>query len=320
MGYVKLFESILESTVWQEDLHVKIVWITILAMKDRDGVVAASVPGLARRAGVNVQQCEDALNKFLAPDKYSRTKEHEGRRIEAIDGGWYVLNHDKYRDLLDADDQREKAAERQRRKRERDAASRDVTPGHALSRDVRDADADPDLSPPSSKLPDSDGRAIPPCTEPVADAAADLQHKLEQTAQQLADDEPARRARNAVADAAWTNLNRLRREVAAELGLAGVRDLHVMDQGRRQLSMRLRECPSLAEAEESVAHVLAVISAEARASRTVQWLSGSAFEERSWRTAIAKTVADAARPRHGPRSDSRGTPIPDPNRRKSKAL
>lgn len=120
-GYTKLFGSILHSTIWAETHATRIVWMTMLAAKDKDGIVEASIPGLARLANVTIEECETALAKFLAPDPYSRTKDNEGRRIEEVHGGWRVLNHDYYRGLLDAEDQRDKAAERQRRKRDRDA-------------------------------------------------------------------------------------------------------------------------------------------------------------------------------------------------------
>lgn len=143
MSYVKLFESILDSTVWLEDLHVKVVWITMLAMKDADGIVHASIPGLAKRAGVTLAQCEESLAKFLGPDPYSSSKEHEGRRVAEVDGGWRVLNHDKYRDQLDQDDQRAKAAERMRRYRERRTVG-DVTVTPSDAGDVTVRHTDPD--------------------------------------------------------------------------------------------------------------------------------------------------------------------------------
>ncbi len=105
--YTKIFQSILDSTIWQETLATKVVWITLLAMKDRDGYVGAAVPGLAARAGVTLQECETALSKFLSPDPYSRSKQDEGRRIREADGGWVVLNHFKYRDMLNDEQRRE---------------------------------------------------------------------------------------------------------------------------------------------------------------------------------------------------------------------
>lgn len=133
-GYTKLFPSILDSTVWHTPLPTKVVWITLLAMADRDGIAEASIPGLARRAGVSREQCEDALACFLAPDPDSRTKDHDGRRIVEVDGGWRLLNSEKYREKASADERREKDAARQQRKRDLDAsrdASRSVTPHHA---------------------------------------------------------------------------------------------------------------------------------------------------------------------------------------------
>ena len=99
-GYTPLFSSITTSTVWLEDDSTLRVWITMLATKDKDGIVNASIPGLAATARVSLEKCERALNKFLSPDPYSRTKECEGRRIQEIAGGWLVLNHNIYKDKV----------------------------------------------------------------------------------------------------------------------------------------------------------------------------------------------------------------------------
>lgn len=99
-GFAKIFASMLRSTVWVgQPWHVKLTWITLLMLADAEGNVWASVPGLARDAEVTPEQCEQALAVFMAPDRHSRTKAHEGRRIIEIDGGWHILNHLKYREL-----------------------------------------------------------------------------------------------------------------------------------------------------------------------------------------------------------------------------
>ena len=137
MTYVKLFGSILDSTVWNEPGSTRLVWITMLAMADQHGCIWASVPGLAKRAGVERAECERALACFTAPDPDSRTKDFEGRRIEAIDGGWILLNHGKFREMLSAEDQKSKATERQRRHREsKGPVTLSVTPCHASSQNV----------------------------------------------------------------------------------------------------------------------------------------------------------------------------------------
>lgn len=119
-SYTKLFSSIITSTIWSEDDKTRIVWITMLALADKNGEVHGSVPGLARIAGVGTEDCRSALVKFLGPDQDSRTKDDEGRRIEEIDGGWHLINHAKYRLMASDADRKEKDAIRQARKRERD--------------------------------------------------------------------------------------------------------------------------------------------------------------------------------------------------------
>lgn len=106
-GYTKLFGSIVASTIWREDNETRVVWITMLAMADRDGVVDASVPGLADMARVPIEATRKALEKFMSPDPDSRTDEHEGRRVKKVDGGWLLLNHAKYRHKMSLDERRE---------------------------------------------------------------------------------------------------------------------------------------------------------------------------------------------------------------------
>ncbi len=106
-GYTKLFESIVTSTIWQEDLATKVVWVTMLALKNMRHEVEASVPGLAHVAGVTLEQCEEALRKFESPDQYSRNQGHEGRRVEKVKGGWLILNGAEYQAMLSVDERRE---------------------------------------------------------------------------------------------------------------------------------------------------------------------------------------------------------------------
>lgn len=99
--FTKLFSSITESTIWMEPSNVRIVWIAMLAMADRKGRVWATVPGLSNRARVPLEDCRLAIETFLQPDPDSRTKVHAGRRIQEIEGGWLIINHEKYRNIRD---------------------------------------------------------------------------------------------------------------------------------------------------------------------------------------------------------------------------
>lgn len=95
-----------------ENNDTRIVWITMLAMADKNGEVQASVPGLARVAGVQTESCREALAKFLSPDPDSRTKDDDGKRIEPIEGGWRLLNHRKYREMCSREEQKASEAKR----------------------------------------------------------------------------------------------------------------------------------------------------------------------------------------------------------------
>lgn len=118
-GYSKLFGSIVASTIWREDDSTRLVWITMLAIKNGMDVVEASIPGLADMARVPMEDTLKALEKLKAPDIYSRSQDYEGRRIEAVDGGWKILNGEKYRQKMNQDERREYFRIKQQQHRER---------------------------------------------------------------------------------------------------------------------------------------------------------------------------------------------------------
>lgn len=144
-GYTKLFTDILTSTIWGEDDKTRIVWITMLALRDRNHKVSASIPGLARQANVDLESCEAAVRKLESPDPYSRSKEHEGRRIEAVDGGWMILNGEKYRSKMNDDERREyqrnKQAEYRKRKKTIKAQGKEDGANQALAEGMAEAEA-----------------------------------------------------------------------------------------------------------------------------------------------------------------------------------
>lgn len=117
-GFVKVYSSILASSVWGESLSTRVVWITMLAMSDQDGMVRASSDGIARYANVPVKSAEGALAVLEAPDPRSKSADFDGRRIERVDGGYLILNYLRYREFQT--DKQKADAERQRRHRDRE--------------------------------------------------------------------------------------------------------------------------------------------------------------------------------------------------------
>lgn len=161
--YVKLWASILDSSVWREPAAHRLVWIAMLTMADKNGFVGASVDGLARRANVSEAEVESALASFLAPDPRSRNQDNEGRRIQVVPRGWHILNHGYFRDLQDREAQRVYERTRKAEQRARQSLSRGVpdTKGHVpdspgqtrvcpLPSSDTDADADADADSPSA--------------------------------------------------------------------------------------------------------------------------------------------------------------------------
>lgn len=140
--YAKLFSSLLSSSVWSEDSDTCKVWITLLALADREGYVFGSASGIARICALDVDKVTEALEKFLSPDKHSSDKTREpdrdGKRIEIVDGGWHLLNYAHYRDLADADVRR---AQYRASKRKARGMSTNVRTGPHLSASVHPSES-----------------------------------------------------------------------------------------------------------------------------------------------------------------------------------
>lgn len=118
-GYTKLFSSILDSTVWGLSKEARLLWITILCKQNRDHVVDIPIPGLARCAQLTLDETEKGLAELMRPDSYSKTPDHEGRRILKVPEGWFVVNGKKYRDMLKKEERKAYKASKEKERRER---------------------------------------------------------------------------------------------------------------------------------------------------------------------------------------------------------
>lgn len=117
--YNKLFTKILDSSIWLESVPTRLLWITLLAAMDEDGMCQfASIGNLAHRARMTKEDAEAAIACLEAPDPDSSDPENDGRRIERVPGGWIVLNAAKYRDLVTREVAKEKTRVRVARFRE----------------------------------------------------------------------------------------------------------------------------------------------------------------------------------------------------------
>lgn len=174
--YTKLFNVLLTSSVWNESDSTRVVWITLLALADKHGEVHGSIPGIARVAGVEVEECREAFEVLAAPDPDSRTPDEEGRRILPIDGGWVLVNHQKYREMATDADRRAKNAARQQRWRDRQKRNASVTPALPQNSQAEaKADTEAEKSTPPNPPKGGKGRVRfqKPSLEEVVDAFAE---------------------------------------------------------------------------------------------------------------------------------------------------
>ena len=126
MGFTKLFNDIVCSSIWNEDDKTRIVWVTLLALKNGNHVAHTSIGGLAVQARVTVEDCKKAIEKLLSPDDDDRSGVLEGRRIQKVPGGFYIVNGEAYRERRDADDRRAYMAELMRNKRRKEKEAKEA--------------------------------------------------------------------------------------------------------------------------------------------------------------------------------------------------
>lgn len=101
--WAPLWNTIVTSTLWGESKEVRLLFVTMLALKDVNGIVLATTAGLQRLANLDsFAETAAALKVLESPDQHTDTpQEFEGRRIERIPGGWKILNHLKHRNEIE---------------------------------------------------------------------------------------------------------------------------------------------------------------------------------------------------------------------------
>jgi len=134
-GYVKVFDSLLTSSLWCHEHYVLRIWIAMLARCNQQGVVEGSVPGFASLCRVTAEEMRTALELLTGPDPDSRTPDHEGRRLEIVQGGWRILNYGSYREKSQEKDGSKAPFMRTLRAKRKEHPG-PVTDGNALPQEV----------------------------------------------------------------------------------------------------------------------------------------------------------------------------------------
>lgn len=132
MEYAVFSRRLLTGTISDLPPFARIAWITILFEAERlRGKVKIPVRDLAKMASITTAEAADALSMLLAPDEFSSSKEHDGRRLLPVEGeeDWYsVVTWDKHVE--------ERGVFFARLRKQRQRAGGNVTAGHGESRSV----------------------------------------------------------------------------------------------------------------------------------------------------------------------------------------
>lgn len=119
--YVKLFNKILDSSI-ADNRKLRHFFTDLLLCSDPDGNVVMTKSAISLRIRATIEEVEWGLNELMKSEDGSGTMDHQGRRIEPLDGhgyGWKILNYELYRDIKSARQLREETAERVRRHRDK---------------------------------------------------------------------------------------------------------------------------------------------------------------------------------------------------------
>jgi hypothetical protein len=101
-GYTPLFDTALDGTLFGKWPHTGI-WCCLLSQADKHGVIDKHPNLLAAKIGTPLDVLLSCLQDFMQPDPGSRTRDHDGRRLELLDPeerdwGWRIVNHALYRE------------------------------------------------------------------------------------------------------------------------------------------------------------------------------------------------------------------------------
>lgn len=149
MGYTPLFDSIVRGTLYGRWPDIGL-WPIVLALADKHGVVDCTPQFLAGVTGLPVSEVVECMQRFCAPDPYSRSKDVGGARLVLVDPvrdwGWRIVNHALYREKarLAAKSEREVESGTNATRLAQQAAAHRRSPPTTAAHPLSDADANKD--------------------------------------------------------------------------------------------------------------------------------------------------------------------------------
>jgi len=148
--YAKLFSRIAQSSLMEEKVTTRYVFMMMLALSDRHGEVIGTDVAIARMMNVPKNDFCESLKPLLEPDPDSNSPAEEGRRIIPSENGrgYKIVNYLNYRDIKSDDEKREYMREYMRQRRSKCKESEEnvkpVNPCKDLLNDVTHTEAEAD--------------------------------------------------------------------------------------------------------------------------------------------------------------------------------
>lgn len=139
--FAPIFTKILDSSLWEEPYTVRLLFVTMLALKDADHVVRYNDYQLHRRANMKLEEVKEGLKILQNPDIRRGGQEFEGRRIKQVEDGWLILNGQEYEEQMRLISRRVYQARKQREYRDAKRVRSGPLPGensHAMAEETGD--------------------------------------------------------------------------------------------------------------------------------------------------------------------------------------
>jgi hypothetical protein len=116
LSFAPIFNTLLDSSIWEEPYHVRLLWLTMLTLKGSDQIVRGyNAYKLARRANITPEEAAEGLAILKNPDTRSGDQAFEGRRIEEVARDcWRILNGAEYQTQMAQVLRRKYKADKQR--------------------------------------------------------------------------------------------------------------------------------------------------------------------------------------------------------------
>jgi hypothetical protein len=161
--WAPLWSGIVESSVWEEPDDVRIVFITMLAIKDSDHVVRMSAFSLGRKANKTEKEVLAALKVLMSPDKRRIEKQpFDGRRVEKVPDGWLVLNGESYRRKVSEEMRKARLRRAQSVYREKQARNAKKTVGRGNAKGMEAAALAADAAGDTAAFDEAVTESLPP--------------------------------------------------------------------------------------------------------------------------------------------------------------